>query len=81
MKYLQPKSHTRMGNEEELDELHQEIITELRDGRCTPSYVSERTGESRQLVSQRLRDLVMAGYVQKIHKGLYELVDDPYEQA
>jgi hypothetical protein len=35
------------------------------------------TGERRQLISQRLRDLVMAGYVEKIHTGLYELAEDP----
>jgi DNA-binding transcriptional ArsR family regulator len=60
-----------------LDELHREILRELDEGRCTPSYLSEVTGESRQLISQRLRDLVMAGYVKKVHKGLYELVEDP----
>ena len=65
-----------MENDDDLDELHQEIIAHLRKGRCTPSYLSELTGESRQLVSQKLRDLVMAGYVEKVHKGLYELVDD-----
>lgn len=62
---------------DDLDDLHWEIIEELREGRCTPSYLAERTGESRQLISQRLRDLVMAGFVDKIHTGLYELNEDP----
>lgn len=62
---------------EDFDELHWEIVDALRDGRCTPSYLADQTGESRQLVSHRLRDLQMAGYVEKIHTGLYELVDDP----
>lgn len=61
----------------EFDELHCEIVEELREGRCTPSYLAEQTDESRQLISQRLRDLVMAGYVEKVHKGLYELKEDP----
>ncbi|MFC7047214.1 winged helix-turn-helix domain-containing protein [Halobacteriaceae archaeon GCM10025711] len=61
----------------ELDELHWAIIEHLREGRCTPSFLAEETGESRQLISQRLRDLVMAGYVEKIHTGLYELRNDP----
>lgn len=73
-------TYNRMVEPEELDELHQKIIGELRQGRCTPSYLSEKTDESRQLVSQRLRDLVMAGYVEKIHTGLYELSEDPRDQ-
>lgn len=66
-----------MANPEDLDELHWEIVDVLREGRATPAYLAERTGESRQLVSQRLRDLRMAGYVEKVHKGLYELEEDP----
>lgn len=62
---------------EEFDELHWDIIEVLREGRATPSYLSKRTDESRQLVSQRLRDLRLTGTVEKIDKGLYELVDDP----
>lgn len=68
---------SRMADAEDLDELHWAIISELREGRCTPSYLAEQTGESRQLISQRLRDLVMAGFVKKIHTGLYELAEDP----
>lgn len=45
-------------------------------GRCKPGYLPEHTGESRQLVSQRLRDLRMAGVVGKIHTGLYELSEE-----
>lgn len=70
-----------MADPEDLDELHWAIISELRDGRCTPSYLAEQTGESRQLISQRLRDLVMAGLVEKVHTGLYELVEDPQENS
>lgn len=69
----------KMAGPEDLDELHWEIIDVLREGRATPAYLSERVGESRQLVSQRLRDLQMADYVEKVHKGLYELVEDPRE--
>jgi len=67
--------------EDDLDNLHHAILDELHEGRITPSYVAKKTGESRQLISSRLRDLVMADYVQKIHKGLYELVDDPREES
>lgn len=68
---------SEMADPNDLDELHWAIIEELQEGRCTPSYLAEKTGESRQLVSQRLRDLVMAGFVEKVHTGLYELVEDP----
>ena len=72
---------SRMAGPEDLDDLHWRIIEELREGRCTPSYLAELTGESRQLISQRLRDLVMAGYVEKIHTGLYELTRDPNRET
>lgn len=65
--------------ETDFDDLHQEILSHLREGRVTPSYLAELTDESRQLISSRLRDLTMAGYVEKIHTGLYELVEDPQE--
>jgi len=67
--------------EDDLDNLHHAILDELHEGRITPSYVAKKTGESRQLISSRLRDLVMADHVQKIHKGLYELVDDPRKES
>jgi len=68
-------------DESDLDELHTAVLDELKDGRVTPSLLSDRTGESRQLMSSRLRDLVMGGHVRKVHKGLYELVDDPREDG
>lgn len=66
--------------EKDFDDLHWEIIDILAEGRGTPSYLAERTGESRQLVSKRLRDLQMAGVVEKVHKGLYELSEDPRDR-
>lgn len=67
----------QMDPEEDFDELHWDVVDILREGRGTPSYLADRTGESRQLVSQRLRDLQMAGFVEKVHTGLYELAEDP----
>jgi len=67
--------------EDDLDNLHHAILDQLHEGRITPSYAAKKTGESRQLISSRLRDLVMAGHVQKIHKGLYELVEDPRKKS
>ena len=55
------------------DELHMDILEILKEGRATPAYLAERTGESSQLMNNRLRDLRMASYVAKVHTGLYEL--------
>ncbi|MDQ2051678.1 hypothetical protein RBH26_14455 [Natronolimnohabitans sp. A-GB9] len=64
-------------DQSELDALHESILDKLAEGRATPSYLADQTNESRQLVSSRLRDLMMGGHVEKIHKGLYELQNDP----
>lgn len=65
-----------MADESNFDDLHWEIIEHLREGRATPGYLAEQTGESRQLVSKRLDDLVWADIVEKVHRGLYELVPE-----
>lgn len=62
-----------MADADDLDELHWEIIDVMREGRATPRYLAGETGESRQLVSKRLRDLQMASIVVQIDRGLYEL--------
>jgi DNA-binding Lrp family transcriptional regulator len=66
-------SNTQMVKGEDLDDIHRGIIAVMRDGRATPRYLSKEVGESRQLVSNRLRDLQMAGIVTQIDRGLYEL--------
>lgn len=60
----------------ELDDLHWEIIEIMQEGRATPSYLADRTEESRQLISQRLRDLQMADIIHQVHRGLYELNEE-----
>jgi len=62
--------------ENELDELHHAILEKLEEGRGTPNYLADHVGESRQLVSHRLRDLRMLGRVRRVAKGLYELAED-----
>lgn len=69
-------SVTVMAGDTNLDALHWEIIDVLREGRATPSYLATRTDESRQLISQRLRELRMANIVTQVHRGLYELVPE-----
>ena len=53
------------------------ILQMLEQGRCTPSYIAEKQEYSRQNVTNRLNRLVELGYVDRVHTGLYELVDDP----
>lgn len=74
-------SQAEMADESDLDDLHWEIIDVMRDGRATPRYLAGETGESRQLVSKRLRDLQMASIVTQIDRGLYELNPDEVPEA
>jgi len=59
----------------QLDGLHEQILEQLADGRCTPRYLASEVDESRQLVSSRLQDLRMGDYVTKIDRGLYEITE------
>lgn len=52
----------------------------LAEGRCTPAYIASEKGYSRGNVKNRLDRLVEHGYVKRVHRGLYELVEDPREQ-
>lgn len=66
---------------DDMDDLHHEIVDIMLEGRtdgqpwgyATPRYLAERTGESRQLVSNRLRDLEFGDAVEKVVRGLYRL--------
>lgn len=53
------------------------VLDMLREGRVTPRLVAETYDYSRQNVSNRLNRLVEHGYVRKVTRGLYELVEDP----
>ncbi|MFD1515681.1 replication/maintenance protein RepL [Halomarina rubra] len=64
-----------------LDELHWQILSLMERGRddgepwgyATIRYLADETGESRQLISQRLNDLVMGDAVDKVTRGFYRL--------
>lgn len=53
------------------------ILETLEEGRCTPSYVADKHGYSRQNVANRLNRFVELGYVERVHTGLYEMSRDP----
>jgi Mn-dependent DtxR family transcriptional regulator len=59
----------------QLDGLHEQILRQLAEGRCTPRYLASEVEQSRQLVSSRLQDLQMGEYVTKIDRGLYEITE------
>ena len=50
-------------------------------GRVTPSWVAEETDNKRAYVSQRLKRLKEHGHVAQPHRGLWELINDPREEA
>ena len=63
---------------DKLIESDRKILSELREGRCTPASLVDWTGLSKQTIHNRLNVLVAAEHVDKVHEsGLYELVDDP----
>lgn len=68
-------------NTDELDELHWAIIDAMLEGRerdepwgfASPQTLSEATGESSQLMNNRLRDLRIAGIVERRSRGHYRI--------
>jgi len=66
-------------DDENLRPADRQILALLQEGRVTAPYVAEETGYSLQYVRDRLGRLVEHEHVDKIHEGLYELVDDPRE--
>ncbi len=54
-----------------------ELLDLLQEGRITAPYAAKETGYSKQYVRERLTRLVEHKNVEKIHEGLYELVEDP----
>lgn len=63
---------------EDLKPSDEKILDVLREYRMgTPSAISEWTGVSDSHVHNRLDVLMAFGYVEKVHRGLYEFVSDP----
>ena len=69
----------RNGEQLDMNPTDNAILDMLRTGRCTPRYIAEEHDYSRQNVSNRLSRLVEHGYVRKVTRGLYELIEDPRE--
>ncbi|XGI82756.1 winged helix-turn-helix domain-containing protein [Halorutilales archaeon Cl-col2-1] len=61
----------------DLNQTDRRILDMLSEGRCTPNYIADELDLSRQHITNRLRRLEEHGLIEKVHRGLYELVDDP----
>lgn len=59
----------------------EQVIQVLKDGRANPLHIREETGLSKQRVNDALDRLRSAGWVVKVTRGLYEIVDDPRDDA
>lgn len=56
------------------------ILDVLHGGRCTPAFIAAEEDYTRGNVKNRLDRLEEHGYVTKVHRGLYELADDPRDE-
>ena len=65
----------------DLNETDRKILAMIAEGRVSPPYVSEELEISREYASERLIRLKEHEHVERISPGLYELVDDPREDA
>lgn len=54
-----------------------EFITEEPCGRVTNKYVREETAMPAERVDPALNNLEKAGWVRRLTRGFYELVEDP----
>jgi len=71
---------TDVNREYEPTEHDEKVIRVLKDGRANPMLLREETGLEKQRVNDSLTRLTSAGWVRKVTRGLYELVDDPREE-
>lgn len=67
--------------DEDLNATDRKILAMMEEGRITPPFVSEELDISREYASERLIRLKEHTHVTRISPGLYELVDDPREDA
>lgn len=56
------------------------VLDYLNEGRITPNYVSSNEDLTTGNITNRLGRLVEHGYVEKLNRGLYELIEDPREE-
>lgn len=62
---------------DDLNPTDETILDMLHDGRCTAAYIAAEASYSRGNVRNRLNRLVEHDHVTRLHKGLFELDNDP----
>ena len=61
----------------EPDAIDKEIINAIAEENCvSPKTIGEEIGENRQRVYDRLQQLIINGRVEKIQRGVYQVVND-----
>lgn len=70
-----------MNREYEPTDQDEQVLSVLREGRANPLYIHEQTGLRKQRINDALQRLTSAGWVEKLTRGLYELVEDPRENS
>lgn len=68
-------------NPEELNPTDRAILDELQSGRSTPAYIADVHEYTAGNVRNRMTSLDKHGHVRALGGGLYELTDDPREDA
>ena len=66
-----------MLSDQDLTPADEQLLSLLAEGRITAPYAAAETDASTEYLRARLVRLVEHGHVRKVHRGLYELVDDP----
>jgi len=67
----------RMNEEYEPTDNDEAVLSVLKDGRANPLHIREESGLEKQRINDSLQRLQGAGWVKKVTRGLYELVEDP----
>lgn len=65
---------------DDLNPTDETILDMLHNGRCTAAYIASETTYSRGNIRNRLNRLVNNDHVTRLHKGLFELENDPREE-
>lgn len=76
-----PVPHPLVNEEYEPTDADERVLKVLAEGRANPLLIRETTGLRKQRVNDSLDRLTSAGWVRKVTRGLYELVDDPREAS
>lgn len=70
-----------MNREYEPTEHDEQVLAVLEEGRANPLYIREETELPKQRINDALQRLTSAGWVRKVTRGLYELVEDPRKDS